>query len=119
MKTVNFVPECCKGDDASFEGSITLRKPTFDERMDFLEKIDDDIVDDSGNVSKGKISGKLKMLRSLVKESQKYYVAIVLKHKESGEAINSFEDLAAESDAAPILIEVANYFIKGLKVGNA
>lgn len=120
MKTVKYVPSVCKGENPSFEGSVTLRMPTFDERMDYLESLTegDFEIDESGKMNRVK-SQNMKSIRQMVKNSQKHYQAVEIKNKSTGEEYKSFEDLTSDGETHLILIEVASFIIQGAKMGNA
>lgn len=118
MKTKTFIPSACTGDEATFEGSIELRFPSFDEKFDYLEGMNVQVEDD-GSVGMGGTSDRLKMMRKMVAMSAKHYVSVSLKNKSSGEEFKSFEDMTADGDCHGILIEVASKLLQGLKVGNA
>ena len=116
MKLVNVVPTICKGKAAKWEGSVTLRLPTFDEKYEYIERISID-VDDEGNVQASKAK-QISGIREMVKISQKHYEKVELKHKESGELISSFEEMQYSDDMHAVLIEIAGMLLNGFKVGN-
>lgn len=116
MKTVSFVPSVCKGDGATFEGSIVVRFPTFDEKFDYIEQLQV-VVNDDGSVE-GDQKAKLKSIREMVKLSAKHYVEVSLKRKADGEEFKSFDDMQYADDLHAVLVEVAGMMINGFKVGN-
>lgn len=117
MKTVNIVPSLCKGKAAKWEGSVTLRLPTFDERYEYIEALNVKATED-GTVESMPLSSQLASIREMVKLSQKHYVSIDLKNKETLEEIKSFDDMQYIEDLHVVMIEVATMIIKGFKVGN-
>lgn len=116
MKTVKFVPEICKGEEKLFEGDITLRAVTFDERCDYMEKVGLDVAED-GKVET--LKGKLQMIRRLVSLSKAHYEAVNLVKVSTGETYTSFDDLTVDQEAYPILNEVGTWLINGLSMGKA
>ena len=117
MKQVTYVPSACKGDDATFEGSVTLRLPTFDEKYEYLERIGI-TIDDEGKVDLGDKKNRLRLMREMVKASSSHYLEVKLKNKATGEELKSFEDMSYEPLAYPILTEVAPQLLNGFSVGN-
>lgn len=116
MKTVKIVPTVCKGDDATWEGSVTLRLPTFDEKFDYVERLQVHVNED-GTVE-GDQSQKLKSVREMVKMSKAHYVECDLKNKSTGELIKSFDDLQYVEDLHSTMVEIAAMLLNGFKVGN-
>ena len=100
MKTVLFKPE-----SEIFTGEIVLRAPTFDERCDYLDIVQDESAKD------------LEKLKALVKKSESHYEKIDLKRKEDGALYESFEDLTTDQDCTHIMIQVATKLIGGFKMG--
>lgn len=113
MKTFKFVPSCCKGDNAAYEGSIVLRLPTFEERFDYMEKC----VEAEGE-KKSDVSNYIKSTKLMVSLSKSHYESVDIKHKESGEHFKSFDDLQYNPDMHAVMIEVGTMFIQGFKLGN-
>jgi hypothetical protein len=96
-----FVPSLCKGENPQFKGSITLSKPSFDEKYQYLEEMGYD-EDNKPNT--------MKMLRMMVRHSEKHYVKIDL--QKGDKKITKFEQLSYDDDCHPILIEVAGRLFK-------
>lgn len=116
MKTVNYVPACCKCDDATHEGSVTLRLPTFDEKFDYIEQLQAS-VKDTGEIEADQMQ-KLRSIRAMVKLSKAHYVEVSLKNKTTGEEVKSFDDMQYCDDLHSVLMEVAGHLVNGFKVGN-
>lgn len=116
MKTVKYVPKNCQGDKPTFSGFVELRLPTFDERCEFIESSNVGMTDD-GKVDLGDISKRVRMIRQMVKLSEKHYVTVDLTKIATGEQLKSFEDLQYDANANAILIEISEYLIEGL-LGN-
>lgn len=117
MKTVNIVPSICKGKAAKWEGSVTLRLPTFDERYEYIESLNIKATDE-GEIETMTTAKQIASVREMVKVSKKHYVTIDLKHKESGEEIKSFEEMQYVEDLHAVMIELATMLLRGFKVGN-
>ena len=116
MKTIKIVPTVCKGDNATWEGSVTLRMPTFDEKFDYLEKIQISVNED-GTVE-GSQNQKLKSIREMVKLSKDHYIEIDLKSKATKEEIKSFDEMQYVDDLHGALVEIAGMMLNGFKLGN-
>ena len=116
MKTIKIVPTVCKGDNAAWEGFVVLRLPTFDEKFDYLERLQVTVKDD-GTVE-GDAHQKLKSVREMVKMSQAHYVEVSLKNKKTGEEVKSFDDIQYVEDLHSAMVEIAAMMLNGFKVGN-
>lgn len=116
MKTIKIVPTVCKGDDATWEGSVTLRLPTFDEKFDYVERLQVTVKDD-GTVEGDQVQ-KLKSVREMVKISKDHYIEVALKSKATGEDVKSFDDMQYVEELHGTLVEIAGMLLNGFKVGN-
>jgi hypothetical protein len=110
MKTYKFVPDCCQGDDASFEGHVIIKKPNYDERCEMWEQVGD--LTHENNIE------QMKKMRVAVGLSKAFYVEVDLKHKETGEEFKSFDDMHAESELHEVLTDVALKLLHRFKLGN-
>jgi hypothetical protein len=117
VETVKYVPELCKGESAMFAGYVELKLPTFDEKYAFLESSGLDL-DDAGALVMPNVIGKIKLMRTLVKQSEKSYSAVSLKNLKSGKEFSTYEQMTIDPDCHPILIDVATQLINGLRLGN-
>jgi len=115
MKTFKFVPSICKGEDALWEGSITLRSVTFKEKHEYYEMLS---VEDDGEVKTKSVSNSVKQNLQLVEMSEKHYIAVELKRKDGTAEAKSFQDMCEDDELHEALMEVATRIISGSKVGN-
>ena len=118
MKTFDVVPSICIGEEAKWEGKVTLRKFSFDEKFQFIQGMDVNVKAD-GSVETYNENQSLDKIRRMVAMSEKFYVAVALKNKVTGEEFKSFEDMSYEGELHSTMIEVASKLIEGQKVGNA
>lgn len=118
MKTINYVPSVCKGDSPEWEGVITLRAPTFDEKYEYLEKLADLDVTPDGVVMSNALE-RVKSIRKLVAMSAKHYLSIGLKRKSDGFEVKTFEDMQYEDELHGVMAEVGSLLVSGFKAGNA
>lgn len=116
MKHVTYIPEVCKGENPTFSGTIILRPPTFDEKYELLEVSGIEIADDN-SVKMPSGNSRLRLMRALVKASEKNYVTVSLKRLADGEEMKSFQDLSTAPDCHEILINVATELLHGFKMG--
>lgn len=113
---IGFVPSVCKGDNATFKGSIIIRVPTFFEKMEYQEKADLNFAAFEKLSQEGLTqSEKLDIMKSispsirkLAEMSVKHYVKIDLERVSDGKKFSSFEDMSYEPDCGEIIMEVAN-----------
>jgi len=113
--SVVFVPSLAQGEEAEFEGSVTLRPPNFYEKYSYIEKCNFAVGED------GQMQSSMKQLSSIVemvKLSEPHYEKVSLKHKNSGKKYSTFESLSVSSECHPILIEVASKIMSGFGLGN-
>lgn len=134
MKTIEFVPTICTNHQAkdaegklllvdgqpvdvaaTFEGSITLRLPDFDERYQVLEDMGLQ-ADGSGQVKSVEIN-VFKTLRRMVEVSKAFYVEVKLKRISDGAEFKSFTDLSVDPDCDGIILEVAKSLRSGFRPG--
>ncbi len=105
-----------QGENKILEGHIILRKPTFDERYEALEKSGfEDVIDSEKTNNFG--GSKFKAIRLMVQESKKLYVSVDLKVIETGEEIKSFEQMQLSPECDSVLMEVASKLGSGFGVG--
>jgi hypothetical protein len=132
MKETIFVPKICADftDDegvvhkAKFIGSITLRVPNFFERaelkacmMSALTKEGETDIDSvQSGAAKVSIVSIVEKMAKVVEKSVPFYKSVNLKSLSSGIEYNSFEDLGYDSEAEPILQEVAQQLASGLRL---
>lgn len=109
MKTFEYIPSQCKGDAPEFEGSVTLRMPTFDDRFRFVEECNFETTPEGVIDSSQK---QIKPMRAMVKLSEEFYKKVNLKKKD-GTAYRSFEDLSVDADCTLLLIEIASALMGG------
>lgn len=118
MKTIKYVPEALKKEDAKLEGSLTLRLPTFDEKFDYIDQSGLELSEDGAiDLKTLKLKDRVKVVRLFVNLSKAHYLKVEMKHKETGEEYTSFEDLSCEPDAEAMLAEVGMQLINGFKLG--
>jgi hypothetical protein len=105
----------------TFEGTITIRRPGFDERFEILEG-GASIAEAAAAGKEGSMPGiamlqHIPALRRLVRESERYYERVALRRLSDGAEFKSFEDLSVEPECGPILIEVAIGLAHGFSSG--
>ncbi len=114
MRTFEFIPSICTQEDAKWEGNITLKKFSFDEKFDFMQRVE-------GDYEEGQVyttSQYIDKIRKTVSLSEKFYREVNLKNKETGLEIKSFEDMTYEGSLHQTMIEVAAKLMETAKLGN-
>lgn len=112
---VKYIPEVCKGEGATFEGSLEIKVPSFDQKYQYIEDAGFELGED-GAVAGG--MKNMKAIRAMVRFSKDHYVNVDLKRKSDGKEFKSFDDMQYDSDCDSILIEVAGKLMHGFKLGN-
>ncbi len=116
MRLIKYVPKACEGADATFEGFVMMKALSFNEKYELLAS--SNVADlKEGGVEKSSTSDQMKIIRDMVKSSEKFYAEVSLKKKSTGEELKSFEDLQYDDEAHAILIDVATSMLNGFKLG--
>lgn len=104
--------------EPTFSGSVTLRKPTFDEKYEYLEQsgIKHDAQGNMIPISESK--DRIALMRKGVQLARKHYLAVDLTHLESQEKITSIDELETSDHADAILIEIGMLVFSGFRLGN-
>lgn len=126
MATIVYIPKACKdqpatekkaAQPATFSGSVTLRKPTFDEKYEYLD-ISGLEVDAEGNTIDKGPKENIAAIRRIVKLSIPHYISIDLTCLATGEKLTTIDDLLSCSEADGILIDIGMQIIGGFRLGN-
>ena len=112
---IKYVPTACRGKKAIFEGSVTIKAPSFDERYGYIDESGFKFNED-GEMSGG--MDQIKAIRNLVKSSESHYTKIQIKHKETGKEFKTFKAMCYDNRCDPILTEVAMNLLNGFTLGN-
>ena len=98
---------------ATFSGELVIYRPTIDERYEFAELLGLDVSKDGEVVqSEGSV---VKMMRNLLRASEKFYAKVALKRLSDGQEFKSFEELSVDPDCEGILIEVGMQIKNGFR----
>lgn len=100
--------------EPTFTGEIILRRPNHNERQDFVDTLNLKI-NEEGDVDVSAME-PLKMVRSMVNISEKFYAKVDLTRIDDGERFESFEDLSFDAECDPILMDVATALMNGNRV---
>ncbi len=114
MKTIKYVPEVCKVEGSGWSGFITLRLPTFDEKCEYIDQIQQMMEDLS---ALDEVKKNMRIARAMVKLSAVHYESCELIHSD-GTVIKSFDDLQYVESLHATLVEVSGLMAQGFKVGN-
>jgi len=117
MKTITYVPKCCKGEDATCEGSVEIKSLGIEEKLTLLSDQGVDVGEDGETQMKGK-KGNMEFLVSCIKTAKPKYVKIDIKHKASGTEYKSYDDLDSDDIGHGIITEIAGAMLNGFKLGN-
>lgn len=120
MKTVKIVPSLCKQEGSAWEGHVIMRLPSFDEKMEYIQELGEDIDADGevGSVKKESPVAKIKQIRKMVAVSAKHYQEVHLKDKTTGLLVQSFDEMQYLEELHSVLIELSGKLVEGFKVGN-
>jgi hypothetical protein len=113
---MTYTPELCSGEGAEYEGSLTLRMPSYDERMGLYEEADFD-MDGSGDATAQK-KQTMRLMRLIARKLPDYLVKLSVKRKADGFEFQSFEELSHDTDMAPLITEACTKLVGKYQVGN-
>jgi hypothetical protein len=116
-----YVPKACKEDEgkpARLSGSVTLRKPTFDEKYSYLSESGLSLDAEGKPVEISETKARIDFIRKVVGISRKHYIKVELVVIESGEKIESLDDLESHGDFDDVLIEIGTQVFNGFRLGN-
>lgn len=120
---IAYVPNPCKGDKAKFEGSVVMKAPSYEERVELMldanfSEFVNAKIDDMDNLKQDKTKF-LKCMLQLVKKSYDYYVKVDIKEKGGKKThYKSLDDLRYHKECADILQDVAMQLVNGFSMGN-
>lgn len=120
----HYVPSVCLGDDAEYEGTITLRAPTYDERLDMLEMLDlldpdAETAEEMTQKAKEKAQkNQTKVLRYLGKKLPDFLEKVDIRRKSDGYLFDSWDKLQHDSDMIPVIREASTKLVGKYQVGD-
>lgn len=107
---ITYTPECCSGDDAAYAGTVTLRAPTYDERMAIYDEVG---VDMDGVKTK-----PIAYIRAVAKQVPQFLVEFSIRRKSDDYEFKSFDELQYDSEMAGAITEMATKLVGKFQVGN-
>ena len=114
MKTVKYVPEICKLEGSGWSGFITLKLPTFDQKCEYIDQIQQ-LMEDYAAMDE--VKKNMKVARAMVKMSAEHYESCEMVHSD-GASVKSFDDMQYIEGLHGTLVEVSGLMAQGFKVGN-
>lgn len=112
MREFRFVPKVCIGDNAEFEGFITLTAPNMIQRYKYLSECSFD-TNESGEVdlSIKKIDPMIKMMEL----SAPHFKSVDIRRKDGLASYKTFDDLINDSTCESIVMEACGVVMGGFK----
>lgn len=113
----NFVPSLVN--DGAFDGSVTLRIPSYEEKSALLDLLDFDSMEfDEDSKKKKKVSGAaVKGMLKIGAKSKDFVVSVNLTRKEDGFKFTEWEHLNHDSDGHTIISEIASKLLSKMQLG--
>jgi len=113
-----YTPKPCTGNDAKFKGSVVLRVPTIDERLEYMADAE---VPDASDLEAGNVDQKqaVRSQLKLMKLSYDHYVKVDIKRVKDKKHYQEVDDLRYDSECQSILQDVANKIVAGFSLGNS
>ena len=136
MKSVTFEPTICKptkdpktGEEkpAEFSGTVTMRMPTYSERLGFSKgsrDVENENVDD-GELTPAQLAEKKRALYErnidfrcfLAKAAPNFVTEIALKRLEDGFEFRTWEDLEYDDSMMPVITEITDRLVGKNRAG--
>lgn len=119
---VTFVPEICKGKGAEYEGSITMRQPTYDERLGIYEEAgfgqSAETEEEEKELKKEVKKKGIQLMRLAARKVPEYLGEIKITRKSDGFVFDSWDKLQYDSDMGEVIQQCATRLISKFKVGS-
>lgn len=112
---VTFTPAICNGEEADFSGQITMKMPTYDERLEIYEALG---LDFDGQVNEQAKSKGITLMRIVAKKLPQYIIKVDIKRKADGFHFDSLEKLQYDSDMVSVLQECSFKLIGKFNIAN-
>lgn len=101
----------------NMDGFVELRLPNFEEKYEYLDSLEVEIVEDAkvteDEIKKRGNKENLKMLRRMVALSLPHYVRVDIRNSETGIEFKSVDDLQYTAEGHGVLIEMATILLRG------
>ncbi len=114
---VTFEPSVCKPQKvdetgkeiaAEYAGTVTIRMPTYDERLGFYEGVDmGDSTEKTG----------IAFMRAIARQVPRFIEEVAIKRLDDGFEFKSFDDLNIDSDMVPVITEIATKLVGKHRAG--
>lgn len=108
QKTIT--PKICQGEGAEYCGTVTMRLPTYDQRMGLYEAAG---IEDAENLK------NISLVRALAKHLPDYLITVDIKRLDDGYHFNSWDGLQYDSDMASVISECCLALITKVRAGNS
>ena len=113
---IDYIPSQCKGEGKSFEGSMKIKLPSFDQKYLYMEQSGFS-VNEKGEFESG--MKQIPAIRKMVGFAKDHIISVSLKKIQSGVEFKAYDEMIYDGDCDAILIEIAMQLMNGFKVGNA
>jgi len=124
-KVVSFKPQARdENGDLVFEGNYQIKMPNFIDRMKFVQEVQaenqiDPSLKDEKEIEAAQDQKNMQSAVRMAELASKYITGVNLKHRESGEEFNSFEELQYVQECSLISSECFEHLAKGRALGKA
>ena len=116
MADIIYSPKCLSEKGSELTGTVTLRVPTFQERMKYIEeaKVDLNQNNEDGATVAAKNAASTRVLVDLAKAHVK---AVNIKEKDGNLDFKTFDELCEDNRCDPIIMEIAWLMVQGFRPG--
>lgn len=115
MADIVYSPKCLDDKKAELVGTLTIRVPTFQERLKYVEEAKVDLTQREGDDPVTVAARNTASTRVLVDLSKQHYKSIDLKEKNGDLVFKSFDEMCEDNRCDPILMEIAWLIVQGFR----
>lgn len=108
---ITYTPECCTGEGAKYEGTVTLRGLSYTERLKLRDKV---VVHTDG----GRQPSATEQMLAFVEKLPEHIEEMAITRKEDGFTFRSYADLEYDDEMQDVITEMVTKLVGRFKVGN-
>lgn len=114
---VTWTPSICTGEDAAYEGTVSMRMPTYTERLR-LETTGPVAAEGELDTEAGRTSHAMSMLEHIAAQAPRFVTEIAIRRKSDGFLFSDLDDALVDTDVGGVMIEITQRLRGKYSVGN-
>jgi hypothetical protein len=121
MISQKYIPRCCKGENAEYEGHVMINMPDYNERMDLIDEcsVEDELSADMTDEQKKKFAKKngTRLLRNIVARLSDFVTEVHIVRKEDEKLFDDLKgDMQYDSEMNNVMTELGTLLLGKYKV---